>query len=306
MSGFSASEAALEGFRITRENPRAFLTWVGASFAINVLVIVIDAIMPANIRQGLETINATDTPTPSQLLDALILASPILVFALTVMSVMAAAVYRLIFRHDDAHFAYMRLGADELRLMGVTVIFVGLAIGLVFAVSMVIGIVVALISVVAPGLGAILQVPAAFLSLLIVGAILVRLSLAPVATFAERRIRIFESWQLTRGHFWPLLGAYALAICCFVAVALLAMLVFTMAAGAIVVATGGKLSDVSELVKPQGGLMGYLAAGVLASMILSSCLSALYNAVIAAPGAVAYLQLHGAPPHPWSAQPEAG
>lgn len=306
MSGFSASEAALEGFRITRENPRAFLTWVGASFAINVLVVVIDAFMPANIRQGLETINATDTPTPAQLLDALILASPILVFALTVMSVMAAAVYRLIFRHDDAHFAYLRLGADEFRLIGVTLIFVFLAIGLVFVVSMVIGVIVALISVAAPNVGAALQVPAAFLSLLIVAAILIRLSLAPVATFAERRIRIFESWQLTRGHFWPLLGAYALAICCFVAVALLAMLVFTMAAGAIVVATGGKLSDVSELVKPQGGLMGYLAVGVLASMVLSSFLSALYNAVIAAPGAVAYLQLHGAPPQPWTAQTEAG
>src|SRR5439155_25843681 len=126
MSGFSASEAALEGFRITRENPRAFATWVGASFAINILIIVIDAFMPASIRHGLDTLNANTTPTPSQFRDAMILASPVLVFALAVMSVMAAAVYRLIFRHDDAHFAYLRLGADELRLMGVTVIFLGL------------------------------------------------------------------------------------------------------------------------------------------------------------------------------------
>jgi hypothetical protein len=42
-------------------------------------------------------------------------------------------------------------------------------------------------------------------------------------------------------------------------------------------------------------------------MIVSSIFSALYNAVIAAPGAVAYRELHGAPPsRPLAVQPEAG
>jgi hypothetical protein len=42
-------------------------------------------------------------------------------------------------------------------------------------------------------------------------------------------------------------------------------------------------------------------------MLVNGVFSALYNAVIAAPGAMAYTQLHGAPPtRPLTAQTEAG
>ena len=40
----------------------------------------------------------------------------------------------------------------------------------------------------------------------------VRLSLAGPATCAEGRLVVFESWTMTHGHFWRLLGAYVLAI----------------------------------------------------------------------------------------------
>jgi hypothetical protein len=308
MSGFSASEAALEGFRITRENPRAFGAWVGASFFFSVLAIIVDAVMPPGVRQGLASLNADQTLTPHQLVDTLVLAAPVLIFALAVLSITSAAVYRLIFRHDDARFGYLRLGADELRLMGLTVICFGLAIVLVVAVSLIVGIVLSIIAVAVPGVANALRWPAALLSLAIVGAVMVRLSLAPVATFAERRITVFESWGLTRGYFWPLLGAYALALACIVVIGILILIVFTLVAGAVLVATGGQLSDVGLMLKPQdSSLKSYLSVGIIAYMIVSSIFSALWNAVIAAPGAVAYAQLHGAPPsRPLAAQPEAG
>ena len=132
MSGFSASEAALEGFRITRENPRAFGAWVAVSFARQRAGVVIDAFMPAERASMAWTrISADQTLTLGQLLDTLILIAPVLVLGLAVLSVMAAAVYRLIFRHDDTRFGYLRLGADELRLMGLTLIYIGLFIALV-------------------------------------------------------------------------------------------------------------------------------------------------------------------------------
>lgn len=308
MPGFSASEAALEGFRLTRENPKAFGAWVGASFFFSVLAIIVDAFMPPSVREGLRSLNTDQTMTPLQLADTLVLAAPVLIFALAVLSITSAAVYRLIFRHDDARFGYLRLGADELRLMGLTVICFGISIVLVVVVSLLIGIVLSLIAAVAPDTALALRWPAAILSLAIVGAVLVRLSLAPVATFAERRITVFESWGLTRGHFWPLLGAYALALACIVVIGILILIVFTLVAGAILVAMGGQLSDVGQMVRPQdSSLKSYLSVGLIAYMLVSSVFSALWNAVIAAPGAVAYAQLHGVPPsRPLTAQPEAG
>jgi hypothetical protein len=288
MSGFSASEAALEGFRITRENPRAFAAWVGASFAVSVLAPVITAFLPPGMKHGLETLTATETPTASQLLDTLIVVAPVLVLGLAIQCVMAAAVYRLIFRHDDGRFAYLRVGADELRLMGLTVIYIGLIMALLVAVTMASAIVMALASVAGPAVAGFVGAVTSLFSIGLVIFVLVRLSLAPVATFAEQRLAIFESWGLTRGQFWPLLGAYALALACIAVIGFLIIVVFSGIAGAIMLAS-------------------YFSIGLIAYMIVSSVFSALYNAVIASPGAVAYKELHGVPPsRPLTIQPEAG
>jgi hypothetical protein len=308
MAGFSPSDAALEGFRLTRENPKAFGIWAGASLLVNVLSGVIDAFMPASVKHGLETISASDVMTGPQLLDALILTAPVILLGLAVLNIMAAAVYRLIFRHDDTRFGYLRLGADELRLMGLTLIYIVLFIALVVGVGMVSGIVVALAGLVSPAAQSFLGWLSIPVSFGVIVYVLVRLSLAPVATFAERRLAVFESWGLTRGQFWRLFGAYILALACVVVVGFLALVVFTGAAGVVVLLTGGKLADLGSILNPKDvTLSSYLSIGLIASMIVSSVFSALWNAVMAAPGAVAYQQLHGDPPaRPLSAQPEAG
>ena len=308
MSGFSASEAALEGFRVTRENPRAFGAWVGVTFLVSILGPIISVLMPADVRHGLDTITANETPTASQFLDALILVSPILLLGLAIQCVMAAAVYRLIFRHDDTRFGYLRLGADELRLMGLTVIYLGLVMALVVGMTVASAVVMAVASAAGQAVGNFVGMVAWLFSVGLVIFVLVRLSLAPVATFAERRLAIFESWSLTRGQFWRLLGAYVLALACIAVIGVLVLVVFSAVAGVVVLLTGGKIADVGAILNAdQTSLRSYFSVGIIAYMIVSSVFSALYNAVIAAPGAVAYQKLHGTPPgQPLAAQPEAG
>ena len=49
MSGFSATEAALEGFRVTRENPRAFGAWVVVSFGVSLLSAISTVLIGQNL-----------------------------------------------------------------------------------------------------------------------------------------------------------------------------------------------------------------------------------------------------------------
>lgn len=302
MIRFSPSDAALEGFRITRENPRAFAWWAGASFIVSLVGALITVLMPADVRHALETLRADETPDAKTLLEAFATASPLFLFGLALQSMMAAAVYRVIFRHEDSRFGYLRLGMDEVRLMVLTVIFYLLAILLTAAAVFGAVVVAALASIAGSGVSVLVGVGATVFLLGLVLFVLVRLSLAPPATFAERRLRFWESWELTRGSFLPLLGAYVLALVCMIVLGILALIIFSMLAGALILLTGGQLTDVSAIFHPdETSLMGYLQPGVVAYMIVGSVFSALYYAVIAAPGAVVYRGLHDHPGGPFRA-----
>jgi hypothetical protein len=307
MSAFSASDAALEGFRITRENPGAFMRWVLVSFVVSILGAIVSVSMPAEVRDALATINADETPTLTRFGEALLALAPLLAFGLAVQCMMAAAVYRLILRHDDTRFGYLRLGLDEVRLMVLTLMYVLMFIA--FMVLITLGAALVMSVAAFAGQNVMIFVGAAT-ELFLLGLVVyvgVRLSLAPVATFAEKRLSLFESWELTRGQFWRLLGAYVLALACVVVLGLLALVVFTAVAGVFVVATGGQMTDLGEVFKPdESSLRAYFTPALVAYMFVGSVFSALYYAVIAAPGAVAYQSWHSANPPPAPLQAQMG
>jgi hypothetical protein len=304
---FSATEAGLEGFRITRENPRAFARWVFFSFAVSVLGAVVTVAMPAEVRSAVATLSSKDTPDLAKLGEAMLASIPLMIMGLTIQSMMAAAVYRIILRHDDARFGYLRLGMDELRLMGLTLLIVLLGILSLMVLTIAVALLAAVASVAGEGVAYFVGFSAEVFAIGILIYCAVRLSLAPVATFAERRFVVFESWKLTKGYFWRLLGAYVLAVACIVVVALLTLVVFTAIAGAIVLSTGGQLSDLSVIFSPdETSWMAYVHPGMIAYTVVGSVITALYYAVIAAPGAVAYQKLHGPvlPPAPAAPAPQ--
>jgi hypothetical protein len=105
----------------------------------------------------------------------------------------------------------LRIGADEGRLLLVGLIWIALFIGMyflfaiAFAVPVAIGFALGSDGVVPALLLGIVLVPGAMLFMLWLSA---RLSAAAALTVRDRQIRFFESWRVTRGKGWTIVGAW--------------------------------------------------------------------------------------------------
>lgn len=119
------------------------------------------------------------------------------------------AAFRAVLKPEQSMAAYLRLGMDELRLLGLTLLsgfgWMVLMVAMVI-VMMILGIVFALVM---GGSGAVLVMLISYLGIFGVAAYLItRLSAAAPLTLLRGRITVVEAWKLTSGHFWTLFGAY--------------------------------------------------------------------------------------------------
>jgi hypothetical protein len=292
MTTLSPGDAAFEGFRLTREYPRVTMIW--AVFHLLVSFVTATALILLGGDVLLQAENAAEM-SPAELAvfmreiaPAYLTLAPI---GLVVMSVAAAAVYRLQLRPEEAaNSGHLRFGADEVRLIILTVIYYLLTIGGVLALSLLAAIAAAVASM--AGQGAMAMVGGGMM-LFFAGLwlfVLVRLSLAPVLTFEQRRLVVFGSWALTRGHFWRLLGTYALALITVFVVSLLAMVIFAALAGIVTVAAGGGLDQVGEVFQPDfSSFSAYISAQTLLYLIFNAILTAIFYPAVLTPQVVAYL-----------------
>ncbi len=281
MNQFSASEAALEGFRLTRERPGAIFAWAGVYF---IGILVMGLLMMASLGPEFIEIARSGRFTEDADVVAGMLAQSwpafllVLIVAVLLMSVLTAGIYRLVLRPDEKALMHLRLGADEFRLttLNLMLFAVGMAclfIGLLVTTS---------VEQAAPGMGVIAAAVLGGVTIW-VG---VRLCLATPMTFATGRISIRQAWALSRGRFWPLFGMIVLAVIFYVMIWLL----ISVIGFAIVRLSGGEAAMA-------GGAMS--AAGTIAAfatVIMQLLLSVLQVVMIYAPFAVAYQQIHGDTP----------
>lgn len=281
MNRFSASEAALEGFRLTRERPGTIMAWS----VINLFcILLLGAVMLASLgkpfiafvkRGGLAS---GDAEGLAEMLAGSWPAFLLMMFLVVLfVSVLTGGIYRMVLRPDEHGFAHLRLGRDELRLTACNLLLY--AIGVVMFVAAE-GAVAAANS--AGGVGAAIVV-----SLIGFGAIVwigVRLSLATPMTFALHRMSIRASWELTRHHFWSLLGMWVLMLIFYLLIWVLVALIVSP-----LIAIAGGSVNLLELrhLTPLA-----IAVGVI-TFIAQMVLPVLQWVIVYSPLAVAYQQLHG-------------
>jgi len=221
------------------------------------------------------------------------------------------AVYRPILRPDDKGLFYLKIGGDEWRLFLLFLAWIGVAI-LGYLALIVAGILIVVVGaiiygMVAAGAGGASAAGSSLAGRLIGVAVVlgifcaliwlaVRFSLAAPMTFAQKRVRVFGSWRVTKGRFWSLLGCYVLAWIFGLLIGLVGWIV-TLCVGAVI--TGDWTTVSSVTVNPRAAMMAsgigalthiFTIAGIV-QILLSSLIAAVSRVIMYAPMAAAYRDL---------------
>jgi hypothetical protein len=282
MAEFSIQDVAFTGFAVVRQHPKALLAWWLYALAFSLTVsLVLMGLGGADLTRFI-AISGQGTVDPALIMGLMPRLLPayfsVMVIAVAAQAILSAAMIRAVLRPHDDRFGYLRLGTDELRQLGLLLLTVLVFAAVYIAVVFVVGLLVTLARA-----GANVLLVVLLLSVVVVILFLaVRLSLAPALTFDHRRINLFGSWTLTRGRFWPLFGAYLLALTLAVVVSLLGyMLIFAVSA---ILNSGGP----STLGGRSMSLETLLSPVRLVETVLNAGLSALSWPVLFAPAAAIY------------------
>jgi hypothetical protein len=231
-------EAVFAGFRFVRARPATILIW--SAFLLVVMTVAQLALLDLGGDQMTALTLVAQSPKPDfkHLVDLTQGLLPAMAFALllTVVfgAVLVTAILRAYLETGPQTWGGLRLGGDELRVLGVGLL---MLLSVLCAQNFLLVVVVAA-SAVVPAL----LLPGALLSYALVLFLGVRLSLAPMIALIENRTTLMRTWLMTRNAFWPLLGAYALLTVIMLVVMVLVLMAFGGLLAATAAATGGGLS----------------------------------------------------------------
>lgn len=205
-------------FRLFRDKPMTVAVW-------GLIFLAISAVSYLPYYSTTQTIDLAPVEPPS-IGAAIGIGAVAIVVTLAYTSVMMCAVFRAILRPDESSFASIRLGMDELRMMGLYII---LTIAVIFGwlIVMLVGVMLVGGSAAATGSAGFTVLMMILIYLGMLGGVIfvaVRLSLVFALSFVRRRIAIDDAWALTRGRFWMLFLVYLVLV-------VLAIILYTVVLG---------------------------------------------------------------------------
>jgi hypothetical protein len=305
------TEAALEGFRVVGRRPVSFLIWAVAWVCLGygALGLLLWQAMPQLTQ--LQGVIPPVVMDPHAAVAAVLgfelalarIVSPWIFWVWLLSIVLLAAIYRAVLEPRKSGFAYLRLGADELRLAGLEVIYAVMTFVYVCVIA-------AICTAVFIGARQLQQPWQAFLDAVVVLAAVVfsiylrvRLLFASPMTFARKRLQIFDSWGLTRGRAWSIVGLCLLVFVFILAVAfVLGVIRNALMLGQMQSLMQGfmpRMGNAPVAPRPEfGRVLQALAQAVtsplgITAIIIQGLGDAFLRVVAAAPFAEAYRQLSG-------------
>lgn len=291
---FSATDCAFEGFRLTRRAPVAVLAWAAAYAVFFGALFLLVGPHFVTILSLLTQMQGQTEPSIEDMQPLIQAYGVIIAWAaplgLLFSAVVSTAIARSIIRPEERKFGYLRLGKDELRVLGASLIVGLIMFGAVFVGFMIVSLAAAAAAA-APALWlAVVLLSLALIAL--VAGLSVRFSLVVPATFAEGRIAVKSAFAMTgKKVFWPLLG---MAIIAWI-MAMLVGLLGSAVAAPLSLLVGGteRLIDMEGASLPH--LLSALGPMLAVSLVVNAVMTAAQVVIMYAPFSAAYLHLKGAP-----------
>lgn len=286
---FSASDAAFEGFRITRERPLPVLIW---SLVYLVVGAVGSALVVLMVGEDMNTVlQGAAASDPAQAMTMLPVMGKMYAIALPLgilwTAFFSAAVFRAVLRPEDSRGAYLRFSRDELMIALLYIVLLIVSFVVLFGVTAVATLAAMPLAMLAGPVGAAaLGMTVSFVAIIGTMAwIGVRLSLAGPTTFATGKIDLKGAWRLSVGRFWPMLGCYILAAVLATIVGLLGFVIVLAAAAGI----GGGMTAITQ--PDYSSLGAYFTPARIVQLVVSSVVSTLQYVILFAPAAAIYRSL---------------
>ena len=290
---FSATDCAFEGFRLTRRAPVAVLLWAVAYALFFGLLFLLVGPHFVTIMSLISQLEGQTEPSIEDMQPLMQAYGVIVAWAaplgLLFSAVISTAIARSVIRPEDRRLGYMRLGKDELRVLGASLIVALIMFAVTFVGFMLVSLVAAL-AVAAPAL----WLAVVLLSLAVLAVVIwlsVRLSLVVPATFAEGRIAVKSAFAMTaKKVFWPLLGMAVIAW----VMAMLVGLLGSAVAAPLSLMVGGAERMVGMEGASVPSLLSALGPMLAVSLVVNAVMTAAQIVIMYAPFSAAYLQLKGA------------
>ena len=271
MAKFSPTEAVFAGFRFARERPATILIWSAYLLVAFAVASIAMFDIGGDSMTALVIASQGSNPDPAQLMKLMQEVAPATLFAGLLIAVFGAvlstAILRVRLTPGPHPWGGLRLGGDELRLLGATLLSAALVLALELAIGLVLGL---LAGVGVPPLAALIP------GLLLIGAVLVRLSLVGVVSQAEGKIALGRAIRLTRKGFWRLLGAYVLLGGIALVALFLMTIMFAFLMSAAAMALGGGVNQLALAL--QGNFAGLNPVMVL--LYIASNLAQVWLSVV--------------------------
>jgi len=288
---------AFEGFRIVRERPQVVLCWGLLMLIGNGLAMYAFMQIAGDALAQMQAMAFHPSSDPAQVmavyqrvLPGYAVLLPVTVF---INAIVSCAIFRVSLRDEAPGFGGILFGADELRQLGVMVLWWLAYMGVTLICALVGGILVAIIGVALGSAG--VAFGTILLVIIILGVILtfvLRLSLCGVQTFDERKINLFGSWAVTKPKWGTLLGGYLIALVMAMLVYGLCMAIFAFIIAAV---NGGNVGALSPLSGPQamGADLFHTPVGLAYVVVFYGIVQPLMVAITVGATAAAYKQLRG-------------